>query len=91
MATISNTSANTDPATASTPSFENDLDELENIVTAMENGQMPLQEALDAYNRGVTLLRRCQETLSAAEQQVRLLDSNGLRDFDPESDGGHNG
>ena len=48
---------------------------------------MPLQDALDAYKRGVALLRHCQETLTVAEQQIRILDADGLRDFDPEADG----
>ncbi|MCF8179558.1 MAG: exodeoxyribonuclease VII small subunit [Sulfuritalea sp.] len=74
-----------DPASAGTPSFENALGELEHIVAAMEAGQMPLQDALDAYKRGMELLRQCQETLTAAEQQIQILDANGLRDFDPES------
>ncbi len=52
---------------------------------------MPLQDALDAYRRGAALLRQCQETLTAAEQQVRILDANGLRDFDPESRGEQEG
>lgn len=43
---------------------------------------MPLQDALDAYKRGVALLRQCQATLTAAEHQIRILDANGLRDFD---------
>jgi exodeoxyribonuclease VII small subunit len=48
----------------------------------MEAGKMPLQDALDAYKRGVALLRKCQATLTAAEQQIRILDADGLRDFD---------
>ena len=82
MATIKNTVPNTDSASASPPSFESALSELESIVAAMEAGQMPLQDALDAYKRGVALLRQCQDTLTAAEQQIRILDANGLRDFD---------
>jgi len=81
MATISDTES----ATATPPSFESALSELEGIVAAMEAGQMPLQEALDAYQRGVVLLRQCQDTLTAAEQQIRVLDANGLRDFVAES------
>jgi exodeoxyribonuclease VII small subunit len=82
MATKPITAPDTDSATATTPSFESALSELEGIVAAMEAGQMPLQDALDAYKRGVVLLRQCQETLAAAEQQIRILDANGLRDFD---------
>jgi exodeoxyribonuclease VII small subunit len=52
---------------------------------------MPLQEALDAYKRGVALLRQCQETLTAAEQQIHILDANGLRDLDPETIGEQEG
>jgi len=82
MATIPNTAPRIDSATATPPSFERALSELEGIVAAMEAGQMPLQDALDAYKRGVALLRQCQETLTAAEQQISILDANGLRDFD---------
>lgn len=81
MATLPNTAPDTDSASAS-PSFESALSELEGIVAAMEAGQMPLQEALDAYKRGAALLRQCQATLAAAEQQIRILDADGLRDFD---------
>ena len=82
MATTPITTPDTDSATATTPSFESALNELEGIVAAMEAGQMALQDALDAYKRGMALLRQCQETLTAAEQQIRILDANGLRDFD---------
>ena len=91
MATIPNTAAHVESANTGSPSFENALDELEAIVAAMEAGHMPLQDALDAYKRGVALLRQCQETLTAAEQQIRVLDANGLRDFDPEAGGSQEG
>jgi exodeoxyribonuclease VII small subunit len=87
MATTKNTAPDIDSATATPASFESALSELEGIVAAMESGQMPLQDALDAYKRGVTLLRQCQDTLTAAEQQIRILDANGLRDFKPENGG----
>lgn len=87
MATLPDTAPDTDSASASAPSFESALTELEAIVAAMEAGQMPLQEALDAYKRGMALLRQCQDTLTAAEQKIRVLDANGLRDFNPETDG----
>jgi len=85
MATIQNTAPNIDSASTTPSSFESALSELEGIVAAMEAGQMPLQDALDAYKRGAALLRQCQDTLTAAEQQIRILDANGLRDFAPES------
>jgi exodeoxyribonuclease VII small subunit len=85
MAKLPNPAPDTDSATAQPPSFESALTELESIVTAMEAGQMPLQDALDAYQRGVVLLRQCQETLTAAEQQILILDANGLHEFVPET------
>lgn len=87
MATHSNSAPKSDPASTQGPSFENAMAELEGIVAAMEAGQMPLQEALDAYRRGVALLRQCQDTLTAAESQMRILDANGLRNFEPDAGG----
>lgn len=74
-----------DSANTATPSFEEALGELESIVAAMEAGHMPLQDALDAYKRGAELLRLCQGTLTSAEQQIQILDANGLLDLDPET------
>ncbi|MBK9020398.1 MAG: exodeoxyribonuclease VII small subunit [Sulfuritalea sp.] len=82
MATPSKTVLDTDSAGENSLSFESALSELEAIVAAMEAGQMSLQEALDAYKRGSDLLRQCQATLSTAEQQIRILDGDRLRDFD---------
>lgn len=68
-------------------SFEASLSELEAIINAMEIGQMTLQETLDAYKRGIALLRHCQTTLDSAEQQTRILENGVLRDLeaDPSS------
>ena len=86
MATNSKILPDSGPAGATAPSFEAALAELEGIVAAMEAGKMPLQESLDAYRRGVALLRQCQATLTAAEQQIRILDADGLREFEPPPD-----
>lgn len=88
MATIQNSAPISASASAEPPTFEAALKELEGIVAAMEAGQMPLQDALDAYRRGVALLRQCQDTLAAAEQQIRILDANGPRAFDAADEGG---
>lgn len=56
------------------PDFENALSEIENIVNSMEGGQLPLSSALDAYQRGVILLRHCQSTLDAAGSRLQALD-----------------
>ena len=53
--------------------FENSLDELEQLVEKMEQGEMSLEDSLAAYERGVGLYRRCQTALEQAELRVRLL------------------
>ncbi len=63
------------PKNSSTlPDFETALAEIENIVTSMEGGQLPLAGALDAYQRGVVLLRHCQSALDAAGSRLQALD-----------------
>ncbi len=64
------------------PSFESALQELEAIVQAMEAGNAPLEESLAAYERGIALLRQCQEALGAAEKKLQVLENGVLRDFD---------
>ena len=53
--------------------FEHSLDELEQLVEKMEQGEMSLEDSLAAYERGVGLYRRCQTALEQAELRVRLL------------------
>ena len=55
------------------PSFEASLDALEEIVHALEEGQIGLAEALARYEQGVKLLRQCYELLAGAERKIELL------------------
>ena len=77
-------------AAAPTPpaSFESALSELETIVKALEAGQngLALEESLTAYQRGMSLLRYCQDALVTAEQKVQILEKDALRDFTPASE-----
>jgi exodeoxyribonuclease VII small subunit len=76
--------ASTQNTPVATPaSFEAALAELEMIVQKMEAGEAPLEESLAAYERGMTLLKHCQETLTAAEQKLQILEGGVPRDFDP--------
>ena len=63
------------------PSFESALLELEKIVAGMEAGQMPLEQSLAAYKRGAELLKFCQSALQDAQQQVKILEDDVLRNF----------
>jgi len=55
------------------PSFEQDVRELGAIVEQLEGGELPLEESLALFERGVTLARRAQAQLDAAEQRVEQL------------------
>jgi len=61
--------------------FETALAELETIVTAMEGGQLTLEESLASYRRGASLLTYCQGQLQAVQDQVKVLESGLLREF----------
>ena len=49
------------------------LAELEEIVRALESGQLDLEESLERYERGVALLRACKAKLAEAQQRVTML------------------
>lgn len=49
------------------------LAELEQIVRALETGQLELEDSLERYERGVALLTACQKKLSEARQKVTAL------------------
>lgn len=68
-------------ATSQPESFEAASTELESIVAKMEAGQMPLEDSLAAYKRGIELLQFCQNTLQSAQQQVRILEADMLKNF----------
>lgn len=53
--------------------FEAALAELEALVERMEHGDVPLEESLQLFERGVTLTRQCQQALKDAEQKVEIL------------------
>ena len=55
------------------PDFEQSLGELEALVTKLEQGDVPLEDALRTFERGVALTRQCQTALRTAQQKVELL------------------
>lgn len=54
-------------------SLEGSLAELEKIVRALEEGDLTLEESLKAFERGVSLVRRCNSLLDGAEQKIEIL------------------
>ena len=61
--------------------FESALLELEAIVTLLEGGNVPLAEALDAYQKGALLARECQDALATAEARIQVLEQGLTREF----------
>ena len=62
------------------PSFEKAVAELEEIVRLMETGELGLEQALEQYQRGVTLARQCRTALDDAEQRIQQLHEDQLVD-----------
>ena len=60
-------------------SFEDALKELERIVARLESGDAPLQDAIDLYDRGNRLRRRCADRLDQAQARIEAirLDAEG--------------
>ena len=66
------------------PDFEQALAELESLVERLERGDLPLDEALKTFERGVELTRQCQAALKAAQQKVEiLLKRSGQTEVEP--------
>ena len=59
--------------------FEDAIAELETIVDQMESGEMPLEESLKRYQRGVELVKAAHAKLKAVSQQVKMLEDGVLK------------
>ncbi|MCG6264692.1 exodeoxyribonuclease VII small subunit [Vibrio vulnificus] len=54
-------------------SFEATIEELDNLVDQLENGDLALDDALKKFERGIALARASQAKLTEAEQRVSIL------------------
>ena len=71
-------------------SFEKSLTELEEIVTKLEDGDLPLEGSLELFEKGIKLSRECRERLTNAERRIEILmkDADGsltAREIEPGS------
>ncbi len=66
-------------------SFEESLEKLEEIVSKLENGDVPLDDAIDEFNKAMKLVKICNNKLSAAEESIaKIVKDNGeLAEFEP--------
>lgn len=60
------------------PSFEEALLELENIVAAMEEEQLPLEELVARYEKGSKLLVRCETVLASARKRLQTISAKAV-------------
>ncbi len=54
-------------------SFETSLAELEQIVGRLESGDLPLEESLELFEKGIKLSRQCRKRLTDAERRIEIL------------------
>ena len=57
--------------------FEQQLTNLESLVSSLEGGDLTLEESLNSFEEGVKIARECQRALQSAEQRVELLMKQG--------------
>lgn len=57
--------------------FERSMNELEQLVVGLEQGEMSLEQSLEAFERGIQLTRECRDALAQAEQKVEILVGKG--------------
>lgn len=58
--------------------FEKAMSQLEELVEDMEQGDLPLEDALKHFEKGISLATDCQQALTKAEQKVtQLIEKNG--------------
>ncbi len=55
------------------PTFEENMQQLEGIISALEKGEAPLEECMALFEKGVALSNDCLKILSDAEQKIKLL------------------
>lgn len=64
-------------------SFEQAMDELDQLVRRMESGDLGLDDSIAAYRRGAELARYCQGRLANAEQEIKQLEGDLLKPLNP--------
>ncbi len=72
-----------------TPSLEFAMQRISELVTAMEEGNLPLEKLIDSYEEGISLVKDCQEKLDAAEKRIQVITRNArgsvaVTEFEPE-------
>jgi exodeoxyribonuclease VII small subunit len=69
------------PAGTDGLTFEKALEELDALVLRMEDGRLPLEESLAAYQRGAELIKFCESKLTDAQARIAILEGDTLQDL----------
>ena len=73
-------------AEQTSPSFEEAMAELEQLVARMEAGELPLEASVAAYKRGSELVKYCAAQLERVERQVKVLEGDMLKPLEMDID-----
>jgi len=63
--------------------FEQALERLENIVSEMEEGEVPLEKSIDKYAEGIELIKQCRKILTTAEKKIQVLAKTERGELEP--------
>lgn len=67
-------------ANTTLPKLEDALSEISQLIEKMESSELPLEQSLNHFERGITLIKHCQKILTTAEQKVQILIKNNNQD-----------
>lgn len=62
--------------------FETALTELDEVIKALSEGDVPLEEAIASYQKGLEMANFCHKTLKAVEGELKILTDDGLVAFE---------
>ena len=79
---MANAKTSSKTAQKSPADFESAIRELEQLIAGMENGDLPLEASLQAYQRGAFLVKYCQAQLQKVQEQVKIVEADMTRPFD---------
>ena len=54
-------------------SFEENMEQLENIVTELEKGELNLEESVKKFEQGINISKKCNDILEEAEKKITIL------------------
>lgn len=72
--------------TKSKTSFEDAMQQLDELVEHIENGNLPLEDMVKSYRQGMALIQTCKTQLESAKMEIKKLEQNDLKPLSDKSD-----